>query len=290
MGKKNRINKYKLTDNSVLKDEKSFDNFILFNTVSEYKPVEPLIFEEITFGLCVGGKALMKINLEEYEVIENSLIIIQSDSLIEILSKSKDFKVLSLFFSFDFISNFVNYNDYGITEKINMLPVLEVPKKDFKDLIDFHLLISKLYNNNDSAIFRENMIKGVLIAYLTKMASLYMTANIEDSKSIQFKNDFKKKFLELVRKYHKQERSVTFYANKMNMTTKNLSVNIWKLTNHTALNWINDFVVTKIKVLLKTSDLTATQIAEEYNFPTPSLFGRFFKSHTGMTPNGYRNS
>lgn len=271
-------------------DANIIPKFILFNTIHNYKTVEPLIFEEITFGLCIKGKSSIKINLEKYEVVENSLIIIQSNSIIEILSKSEDFKVLSLFFSFDFISDFVYYHDYGITEKIKRLPVLKVKEKDIKDLIEFHQLISNLYNGDEATLFKENMIKGVLIAFLTKMASLYLTATIEETRHSQSKNDLKKRFLELVWQHHKQERTVTFYASKMNMTSRSLSVNIYKLTNHTALAWINDFVISKIKVTLKTSDLTVTQISEEYNFPTSSLLGRFFKKYTGMTPNEYRES
>lgn len=287
--RKNRINKYNLTDVSTSESKSSINNFILFNTVYNYKTVEPLIFEEITFGLCIKGESLIKINFEEYKVTKNTLINIQSNSIIEILSKSEDFKVLSLFFSFDFISSFINYHDYGITEKIRELPILNIKEKDMMDLIDFHMLISKIYNLDEATIFKENMIKGILMAYLTKMASLYLSANIEAHKQSLLKNDFKNKFLKLVWQYHKKERTVNFYAEKMNMTNRNLSRNIFKLTNRTALAWINDFVISKIKVLLKTSDMTATQISEEYNFPSPSLFGRFFKKHTGMTPNKYRN-
>ena len=287
--RKNRINKYNLTDVSTSESKSSINNFILFNTVHNYKTVEPLIFEEITFGLCIKGESLIKINFEEYKVTKNTLINIQSNSIIEILSKSEDFKVLSLFFSFDFISSFINYHDYGITEKIRELPILNIKEKDMMDLIDFHMLISKIYNLDEATIFKENMIKGILMAYLTKMASLYLSANIEAHKQSLLKNDFKNKFLKLVWQYHKKERTVNFYAEKMNMTNRNLSRNIFKLTNRTALAWINDFVISKIKLLLKTSDMTATQISEEYNFPSPSLFGRFFKKHTGMTPNKYRN-
>jgi hypothetical protein len=46
----------------------------------------------------------------------------------------------------------------------------------------------------------------------------------------------------------------------------------------------------KILVALGDGKKSPTEIADELNFPNSSFFFKYFKKHTGMTPNQYRNS
>lgn len=288
---KKEVWKSKQTTRLNLKHLGYLNNFILLkNPDSEYRTNQPYIFEEITFALCTQGSACIRINLEDYFIEKDAILVIPSDHIIELISKSHDLELKTLFFSFDFISDLNLYNRFVIIENIRRIPSLKVSKKDMDILVEFYSLILHLYDGDDDVIVRENMIKGVLSAYLTKICSLYVSLDIDEYKASAYHNNFMKKFIDLIATYHKEDRTVNFYADKMNVTARSLSQNVYKATGRMALVWINDFVITKIKVLLKTSDLTATQIAEEYNFPTPSLFGRFFKKHTGMTPNEFRNN
>lgn len=289
---KKEIWKSKQTTRLDLKKLGYLNNFILLkNPDAEYRVNEPYVFEEITFALCTKGYACIKINMEEYAIEEESILIIPSDHLIELISKSDDLELKTLFFSFDFISDLNLHNRYGIIEKTLRTPSLKVSQKDMYILIEFHSLILHLYDSDsDDVTLRESMIKGVLSGYLTKISSLYMSIDLNQSKIQVDKNYVMKQFIDLIGIYHKEDRTVNFYADKMNMTARGLSQNVYKATGRTALVWINDFVITKIKVLLRTTNLTATQISDEYNFPTPSLFGRFFKKHTGLTPNDFRHS
>jgi len=76
----------------------------------------------------------------------------------------------------------------------------------------------------------------------------------------------------------------------MCLTPKSLTSTIKKLTGKSVLKWINDAVIISAKTLLKSTDKTALQISEELNFPDCSLFCRFFKKQTGMTPGRFRAS
>ena len=90
--------------------------------------------------------------------------------------------------------------------------------------------------------------------------------------------------------HYKQDRSVSFYADKLCLTSKYLSTVIKEVTGRSVLAWINETVIAEAKILLKTSEMTVMQISEELNFPNPSFFGRFFKQYTGVTPLKYRNN
>ena len=51
---------------------------------------------------------------------------------------------------------------------------------------------------------------------------------------------------------------------------------------------IDDAIITRIKVALRHSDKTVSEIADEMCFPNPSFFCKYFKRLTGMTTQAYR--
>jgi len=97
-------------------------------------------------------------------------------------------------------------------------------------------------------------------------------------------------FYALLRKHYKEERSISFYADKMCMSPKYLTSTIKKLTGKSVMMWIHDAVISIAKVELKSSDKTVLQISDQLNFADASLFCRFFRKYTGMSPKEYRES
>ena len=95
-------------------------------------------------------------------------------------------------------------------------------------------------------------------------------------------------FLKLVQEHHTQERSLSFYADKLYLTPKYLSKLIKNVSGRSAHEWIDSFVILEAKNLLKYSDLPIKQIVTELNFPNQTTFYRFFKTQTGLTPTEYR--
>ena len=97
-------------------------------------------------------------------------------------------------------------------------------------------------------------------------------------------------FFRLLHQHHKQERSPSFYADKLCMTSKYLSSILKQTTDCSLYQWITNFSLQEAKVLLRSSDMSIIQISEELNYPNSSFFARFFKKHTGMTPLQFRNN
>lgn len=98
------------------------------------------------------------------------------------------------------------------------------------------------------------------------------------------------RFLELLQMYHKQERQIMFYAGKLCMTPKYLSRIIKDVTGHSALEYIEDYVITEAKSLLASTNMSIQEISYELGFPSQSVFGKYFKRVTRMSPKEYRNS
>ncbi|MBO4761588.1 MAG: AraC family transcriptional regulator [Bacteroidales bacterium] len=96
-------------------------------------------------------------------------------------------------------------------------------------------------------------------------------------------------FLQLVTDYHVSERNVKFYADKLCLTPKYLSKLVKSVSGRSAPEWIDSFVILEAKNLLRYSEISIKEIVYKLHFPNQSVFYKFFKSHTGLTPSEYRN-
>ncbi|PXV65052.1 AraC-like DNA-binding protein [Dysgonomonas alginatilytica] len=248
----------------------------------------PHIVEGISFAICVKGNARMKINLQEYHVTENMLITIMPGYIVELLSESDDLSIEFLFFTFDFIADLKLTMDMDIPEKIGQMPCLKITEEETQNLLEFHAFIVKQYKKTDN-IYREKIAKSLLYTLICEVMQLYQGLKlIDNARTKSRQEELINQFVELLFKYHKQERSISFYAEKMFLTPKYLSKVIKDVTGKPVLQWIDEMVVMAAKALLKTSNMTILQISEELNFANASFFGSFFRKRVGMTPMQYR--
>jgi len=96
-------------------------------------------------------------------------------------------------------------------------------------------------------------------------------------------------FMALVTENHTSERNMAFYASHLGLTPKYLSKLIKQVSGRSAPDWIDSFVILEAKNMLKYTDDSIKEIVFKLHFPNPSVFYKFFKAHTGMTPSEYRN-
>ncbi|MGG7437344.1 AraC family transcriptional regulator [Chryseobacterium arthrosphaerae] len=96
-------------------------------------------------------------------------------------------------------------------------------------------------------------------------------------------------FKQLLEKHFKQERSVSFYAENMAITSKTLNRIIKYNIQKTAKEAIDERVIIEIKRLLLFEKMSIKQIAYELNFIEPSNLIKYFKKHTGQTPSSFKN-
>lgn len=94
-------------------------------------------------------------------------------------------------------------------------------------------------------------------------------------------------FIHRLDEMHKQERSVQYYAKEMEITPKYLSAIVNHYTGLTASQVIDQYVVFSIKQHLYMNNKTIKEMSDDFNFPSQSFFGRYFKRIAGMSPNYY---
>lgn len=277
-------------------DPYAIKNFIISDKMVPFPTMSsnyPFTLDGVAFAICIGGNAKIKINFKEYEVGKNTIITIMPHSVIEYLDRSDDLMMEFLIFAPDFITEMPMSNNLDISKSIVQNPCLKITEEEGEKYLEFHSFIVKQYKRKDHP-FRVALAKNLLYSLLIEVGSIYYNQLSEldeiNKKSNSYQDDMVYRFFKLLLQYHKEEKTMQFYADKMCLTPKYLSTIVKEKTGRTAFSWINEALISTIKYLLKTTDKTILQISDEMNFPNPSFFGRFFKKHTGMTPVKYRES
>jgi AraC-like DNA-binding protein len=98
------------------------------------------------------------------------------------------------------------------------------------------------------------------------------------------------RFIGLVAEHFKQHRDLDFYADKLCISKKYLSTLLKEHTGMTAFMWIEQYVVLYAKSSLSSTKMTIQQVSDELNFPSQSVFGKYFKRIEGISPKAYRES
>ena len=130
--------------------------------------------------------------------------------------------------------------------------------------------------------------RNMLNSLIYEIISCY-TTNADTVKSTRQDIIFRE-FMNLVLQFHKKERRITFYADKMCMSARYLSSVVKSKTGYSAAYWIDSMVLKEAKNMLRNSDMSVQQVSETLHFANPSFFGQYFMRHTGETPHKYRNS
>lgn len=248
-------------------------------------------------GLCIAlrekGTVRFSINLKEFEVGPNDLVIcspgdlMQSSSVQDGVYLSQVMMVSSHFLKEMYIS-LNSFMPFFASQKEH--PVFHLADDEVKELTSYFMMIKSTVESKD--YFRVDITKRLLAAYLYKLGSILYRhrpeLQAEAAKPLKREEILFKEFIRLVSEHHRKERRVDFYAEQLYLSPKHFSTVIKKVSGKTAGQWIDEYVVLEAKTLLKYSAMSIQEVAYYMNFPNPSFFGKYFKQHTGMSPSEYK--
>ncbi|OXA82686.1 hypothetical protein B0A56_04430, partial [Flavobacterium columnare NBRC 100251 = ATCC 23463] len=96
------------------------------------------------------------------------------------------------------------------------------------------------------------------------------------------------RFKILINQYITSEHQPNFYAQKLNITTRELNFIIKSKTGKTTQKILHEKLIALAKSKLFNSNLSVKEIAYELGFEDPLYFSRIFKQHTLVSPKDFR--
>lgn len=239
--------------------------------------------------ICESGTLSINIGYNNYKIGKNDFINILAGRIFQVSEVSDDFeaKILCLKPSYLEIDN-TTLHSFNIRNILYEFPHHTLPKSKmelFYSLFDYCQDIIQDTEN----MFRKQLIRSVLNTMFLEVCNMLLMKSQSTGKTEDVRNEMFTKFMKHVELNFKKERTIQFYAEKAHLTPKYFSSIIFRLTGKHAKVWIDEYVILEIKALLKSTNFTIQQISYDLNFATPSHFSRYFKHHTGFSPNQYRN-
>ena len=242
------------------------------------------------------GSFQLGFNLDTYEIHERSLLITAPGNIIRLSAydenKIADSELIFALLSKDFVSNIHVDFDKTLQEAVRFLesPCLTLNAEQLDIASDYFTLARKIIH---SQMDNKREIISSLLTSITYLAVNLWRNDIASAKERQDMSSLRvnqtyEQFIALVSQHHNKERGMAFYADKMHITPKYLSKIIKQASGRSGPDWIDSFVVLEAKNLLKYTDKPVKEIVWQLNFPTPSVFNKFFKKHTNLTPSEYR--
>jgi len=260
--------------------------------------MHPCRFNGFMMIYCISGHVRMSINLNEFEFKSGSLFLNVPGNLVKLSdyvdSSKEDQRYLVVAMTREFVSDLRMDINKIFNEGLSMLgnPSIELTEQQSL-LVDKYISLMREVVKNSTINVREsvNSILSSLFYFISGIGSARIREIGEDlRKSSNRSKMIFEQFIKLVSEYHLKHRNVGFYADKLCLTPKYLSKLIKTATGRSAPDWIDAYVILEAKNLLKYSNVAIKEVVYKLNFPNQSVFYKFFKARTGMTPSEYRNS
>ena len=247
--------------------------------------------QRITNGviiLCRRGQAEVSVNMKKCIMEERMKIIIMPQDLFMVMNKSEDFEVVYFAYSIEMFSEACFRIDSNFFGFIKENFYFSFPPDVYDLYFNYIRLLKDLYQDrgNRSRIkMAINILQNLFLDSFDKICRYHSKIEI---KGADRQNKIFKRFIRLVHKYYTEVREVGFYANELSISTRYLTAITQKNSRETPKEFIDNFVIQEIKLMLHSSELSIQEIADRLNFPDQSYLGRFFKNRTGKTPSEYR--
>lgn len=275
-----------------LSELSSYQEASLFTTHLEEWQDGPQV---ITYGailICRKGKATVNINYKEWHLHEGAVITVFPNDVVELKVKSE----ASLF-----DVEMLKYNASLLREASLQLEqtVYSSLREDrcrqdtpvVTNIIDSMFALLKVYFNQSECTCISQLVLLQLKAFFVGFHE-YLQRNPQNRPDDEVKSyrvrELFNRFMMLMDRDYKLSRDVNYYADLMHITSKYLTNIVRQVAGHTPKTIIDQYVILQLKMQLQRSSQSIKEIAWEYHFTDVSFFCRYFKKHTGLTPQQMR--
>jgi AraC-like DNA-binding protein len=237
--------------------------------------------------LITKGSGIHSIDYKEYKV-EPGVLFIVSPGQVHCWNLSKDTDGYVMFFKKEYFLIDFNHDKLiklPFFKSSSSVPCLKIDEFEQETLRDLYI---KIYEEYQAGMFNyHEMIRLYLNVLFIELSRIYQN---KEEQSIVFSYDLMQlnRFELLINKYFKDRKSLNFYAEKMNISLKQLSYLCKKTVDKTPSEILLDRIILEAKRFIIHTDLSISAISEELNYNDNSYFIRLFKKVCNITPEQFR--
>ena len=263
-------------------DSKDYDSIINENNV-------PRKFNRGGIFICLAGEGYVTINEHKYPLSARTLCVAFPGTIIQEFKRGEGFQSYTLRIDTDFLRDL----NFPAASSVHMLmrenPCIVLSEEQLESIMQVCSLMHER-DQRTSHPYHEQINQQILTLLCYELAGVYARYIPVMREPCSRQEIIFRKFLSLLATDITISREVQYYADKLCITPKYLTIVTRQMSERSAATWITHSVILNAKALLSTTQLTVQQVSNRLNFPNPSFFGQYFLRHTGMTPKEFRRS
>ncbi len=230
-----------------------------------------------------GGPGTHYIDFDTYEYQKGSLIFIAKEQVHAFSSLQNNDGYLVLFTE-DFLTKSVTHEDAIFLQQLfnyqlyhPVVPLTTEQFGEFRTIVE--MARRERERGSDSA--NEKILRSYLNLLLLK--SQRLREEHTDYHDSNYYHEFIQ-FQQLLRKDLFRSRTVGYYAEQLNMSSKKLNMITQDMVDMPVKTYLTSSLILEIKRILANSALTVNEVGYEVGFDEPTNFVKFVKKYTHMTP------
>lgn len=251
----------------------------------EYYPTEPYRSHYYGIGLIKKGEIEFYTDLTKHRITGPALIFTGTSSIKRWNTALSPCEMESILFSEEFLQEKLIESDiiraFALFSN-NGGYALQIEDKDYMVFKQLFEVVSS--RSSSASPYHKEVVRGIIYSMINEIGHLYRKFPSQELHN----NLLVSKFKEAIFRHYKKSRSVSFYADMLNVHPKHLSQTVTSVTGMPASEWIHHIVVLEAKILLQNKELNISEVAYMLNFSDQSTFGKYFKKYVGISPVSYR--
>ena len=253
-------------------------------TESDYLP------RELNVGgicVCLQGNSRVTFNQHRCRIQKGDMCVFFPHMLLQLDNQSDDFEAYCIVSEIDITREVQVPSATSLFLYIKDNPCISLTNEQVEDILQYSRILNK-YDRMDDMPFHKHIIEHSVMSLSYIVASIYARHAPIKQMPLTRQNTILHKFLSTLATDFTRSREVAYYADKLCITPKYLTIVVRNTSGMSATEWISRIVINNAKALLTGTQMTVQQISNKLNFPNPSFFGQYFLRHVGKTPKEYR--
>lgn len=269
---------------------KIFNEKVIVERVAEGELVRP---SQSCFLLIQNGTIELEVNSVQTTYQSSELILFSPMKTYKLIHCSEDLKAYFILYNQEALKERINvsFNKFSVIQLMNTEQSKDAYSLSKEAFSHFWNTTEQLYfylkNPNCSKFNEEIVVHSItVIAYM--FVDTMMKSSPLNTEHNTRKEAIATSFIDLVSTHFTKERELKFYADKLFISIKYLSICVKEVTGTSPRILIANTLLDEAKLMLINTELNIAVIADHLNFSDQYAFGKFFKRHTGLSPRSFR--
>ncbi|MCR4701820.1 MAG: helix-turn-helix domain-containing protein [Bacteroidaceae bacterium] len=242
----------------------------------------------LSYTLCTRGEIKFKLNNDDdtvYTLNKYSWFWIRPYDVINVISFSPDVQIFDLTLNYKLYlstTDGLELNQFFLDDESKRF--VRMSKDQFRHLLSFINYYKAIINRLDAYEDKERVMGNCLCS----TSLLYSLSNASTPGQNRKGQKIIEQFIRLVNKNFREEHQLSFYSERLMITSNRLFVLCNEHIGMAPKKLIEFKLLSHLKAELRETQYKLADLVELYHFPDLSYMSRYVKKETGLSPMEYR--